>query len=162
VLQCSALRRTVRDRSAITWHQSKENVSHVWLRHIAPGQRCAVAHPGVMQLSLQNLIANSLHAQVHELKTAVSNVEQIILQCIHMMPLAFTQQATATLGLGATASLGIGASLEASAAAAGMESQVGASLLAEKQDGSLGGEVTATMDILAGLDTAAQVKIYTL
>jgi len=26
----------------------------------------------------------------------------------------------------------------------------------------LGGEVTATMDILAGLDTAAQVKIYTL
>ncbi len=71
--------------------------------------------------------------------------------------LALTQQATATLGLGATASLGFGASLEAGAAAAGMESQVGASLLAEKQDGSLGGEVTATMDILAGLDTAAQV-----
>ena len=74
-----------------------------------------------------------------------------------MMPLALSQQATATLGLGATASLGFGASLEPSAAAAGMESQVGASLLAEKQDGSLGGEVTATMDILAGLDTAAQV-----
>ena len=72
--------------------------------------------------------------------------------------LACYQQATATLGLGATASLGIGASLEASATAAGMESQVGASLLAEKQDGSLGGEATATMDILAGLHTAAQVS----
>ena len=73
-------------------------------------------------------------------------------------PLTSTQQATATLGLGATASLGIGASLEPGASAAGMESQVGASLLVEKQDGSLGGEVTATMDILAGLDTAAQVR----
>ena len=72
-----------------------------------------------------------------------------------VVPLASSQRATATLGLGATASLGFGASLEPSAVAA--ESQVGASLLAEAQEGTLGGDPTPTMDLLAGLHDAAQV-----
>ena len=67
-----------------------------------------------------------------------------------------SQQATATLGVGATASLGLGASLEPSAAA--VESEVGASLLANAQGGTLR-EPTATMDLLAGLHNAAKVPI---